>query len=59
MLQGSSLPDFLEAEFSVMSFGIIPSWEIQKREVVQDDVFVSGFNPVCNISNCAARLHRQ
>ncbi len=35
MLQGGSLPNFQKVEFFAMPFGIIPSWEIGKREVVQ------------------------
>ena len=34
VLQGGSLPNFQKAEFSAVPFGIIPSWEIWKREVV-------------------------
>lgn len=34
VLQGGSLPNFQKAEISAMLFGIIPSREIWKREVV-------------------------
>ena len=39
VLQGGSLPNFQKAEFSAVPFGIIPSWEIRKREVVQMDTY--------------------
>ena len=39
VLQGGSLPNFQKAEFSAMPFGIIPSREIRKREVVRMDTY--------------------
>ena len=39
MLQGGSLPNFQKVEFFAMPFGIIPSWEIGKREVVRMDTY--------------------
>ena len=45
MLQGGSLPNFHKVEIFTLPFGMVPSWEIWKREVVQDG-YIRNFKPV-------------